>query len=216
MNSGVDPRRAAADRYRFCRSLHGYARGKLALDPAYPAIRDRLAGEQVPLLDVGCGIGLFAAYLIEGGFDGEILGVDPDAAKIEAASRAVPEARFTCGEIGAASGFGGNVVVLDVLHYFEPKRREEFLGEVIARVAPRAAAYIRTTPRDGSWRYWVTQLEEVFVRASRWIVGGAWNFPTVEEIVRPFERAGFDIRKEPMWGRTPFNSVLFECRAPTE
>lgn len=203
--------RAAADRYRSRRSIHGYARGKIAWDPAYREIRNRiLAAKQLPVLDVGCGIGLFAAYLRESGFQGPITGVDPATDKIGIARESVPDSKFLVGSVDAFDGPPGHVVVLDVLHYFNPEDREKFLETVIAQVAPGGSAWIRTTLRDGTWRYWMTQFEEVFVRTTRWIVGGQWNFPTRAQVVGPFARAGFSCKSEPMWGRTPFNSYLFE------
>ncbi len=170
----------------------------------------------MPVLDVGCGIGLFAAFLRVSGVREPITGADPAEDKIAIARQVVPDATFLIGSVDAADAFLGHVVVLDVLHYFDAAGREEFLSDVIARVAPGGRAWIRTTLRDGSWRYWVTQLEEVFVRMSRWIVGGKWNFPTEDQIIAPFKAAGWECRSEPMWGRTPFNSYLFEFRRPTE
>ncbi|MFY8217097.1 MAG: class I SAM-dependent methyltransferase [Chthoniobacterales bacterium] len=209
--------RAAADRFLGRRSIHGYASCKIAWDPAYRELRDRiLAAPRLPVLDVGCGIGLFAAYLRESGFDSDITGVDPAADKINIAQATVPDAKFLVGSVDAFDGQPGHVVVLDVLHYFDPIGREKFLKDVIARIAPGGSAWIRTTLRDGSWRYWMTQIEEVFVRSTRWIVGGEWNFPTRAEITRPFGKAGFSCKSQPMWGRTPFNSYLFEFTRPTD
>lgn len=207
----------AAERYRPWRSIHGYARGKIALDPVYCELRDRiLAAPDLPVLDVGCGIGLFAAYLRESGFAGAITGADPAADKINIARKSVPDTTFLVGSVDDTDNFLGNVVVLDVLHYFDPAEREGFLNSLIARTAPGGHVWIRTTLRDASWRYWMTQAEEAFVRTSRWIVGGKWNFPTRAEIVRPFGEAGFSLVSEPMWGRTPFNSYLFEFTRPTD
>lgn len=208
---------AATERYRAWRSIHGYARCKIAWDPAYVEIRNRASvAPSLPLLDVGCGIGLFAAYLRESGFTAPIIGADPAADKIAIARKVVPDSTFVVGSVGDVADFSGHVVVLDVLHYFEPEDREKFLSEVITRVAPGGSAWIRTTLRDGSWRYWMTQLEEVFVRTSRWIVGGQWNFPSRGHITMPFGAAGFSCASEPMWGRTPFNSYLFEFKRPTD
>ncbi len=180
-------------------------------------IRDRIVtAPPMPVLDVGCGMGLFAAYLRESGVRVPITGADPAEDKIGIARQVVPDATFLVGSVDAPDAFLGHVVVLDVLHYFDAAGREKFLSDVIACVAPGGSAWIRTTLRDGSLRYWVTQLEELFVRTSRWIVGGKWNFPTEEQIVAPFKATGWACRSEPMWGRTPFNSYLFEFKRPAE
>lgn len=202
-----------ASRFQSTRALHGYSRGKLAMDPAYAAIRTRLnASGPLPVLDIGCGVGLFAAFLRDGGWTPPILGVEPDRAKVEIARAAVPEAEFQVGSVKDAAGFSGHVVVLDVLHYLDDAGRLEFLREIADCIAPNGKAWIRTTLRDGSWRYWMTQIEEAFVRSSKWIVGGHWNFPTGPQVREPFEELGYSVQSEPMWGRTPFNSYLFEIR----
>ena len=43
---------------------------------------------------------------------------------------------------------------------------------------------------------------------------GALHFPTIEEMVMPFERRGFSAEVLPLWSRTPFNSHLIILRAP--
>lgn len=205
----------ATERYRPWRSLWYYARCKIAWDPAYPAFRERiLAARSMPLLDVGCGIGLFSAYLRESGFAEQIVGVDPAADKIGIAKQVVPGVDFRTGSVEAAPEFSGHVVILDVLHYFDAAGRRAFLEDIVSRTAPGGTIWLRTTLRDRSWRYWATQAEEAFVRGSRWIVGGKWNFPTRAEIVRPFAEAGCSVVSQPMWGRTPFNSYAFEFTRP--
>ena len=61
----MSARHAAARRYRAWPNLYYYAHGKIALDPAYPASARLLADSSHPLLDLGCGMGLLAAYLLE-------------------------------------------------------------------------------------------------------------------------------------------------------
>ena len=84
MNS---PLREASARYRQWPNLYYYAIGKIALDPAYPAVASILRGSQRPLLDLGCGMGLLAAYLRANGHRAPILGLDVDQRKIDVAQQ---------------------------------------------------------------------------------------------------------------------------------
>jgi Methylase of polypeptide chain release factors len=77
--------RATAERYRPWPNLYYYARGKLALDPAYPAVARELASSPRPLLDIGCGMGLLAAWLRAHGHRAPIVGMDVDDRKIRIA-----------------------------------------------------------------------------------------------------------------------------------
>ena len=90
MNS---PLREAAARYKPWPNLYFYAMGKIALDPAYPAVVSLLRDSQRPLLDLGCGMGLLAAYLRANGHRAPILGFDVDEEKIGVAQRVLSGVR---------------------------------------------------------------------------------------------------------------------------
>jgi 2-polyprenyl-3-methyl-5-hydroxy-6-metoxy-1,4-benzoquinol methylase len=73
-----------------------YVSAKLRSDPVYGAVVKELAGSTLPVLDIGCGIGLLAFYLRESGFTPAITGFDYDAGKIDSAQG-----------MSARSGFAG-------------------------------------------------------------------------------------------------------------
>ena len=200
------------------RWLQGYARGKLRSDPAFAAAFEYLNPVPLPVLDVGCGIGLLEFYLRERGFAAPLHGFDFDAPKIVQAQRiaAAQDAAvtFTLGDAAQAlPGARGHVVMLDVLHYLDAAAQRDLLARAAAHVAPGGLCLIRETPRDGSWRFRVTQGEELFIRSILWMKSGARHFPTIEEVIGPFEERGFSSQVIPLWGRTPFNSHLFILRA---
>jgi len=64
------------------RFLRSYVRWKIANDAVYDAVYRRAQG---PIVDIGCGAGVLAAYLRARGCDAPIAGVDHDARKIEVA-----------------------------------------------------------------------------------------------------------------------------------
>jgi 2-polyprenyl-3-methyl-5-hydroxy-6-metoxy-1,4-benzoquinol methylase len=202
------------------RWLQGYARGKLRRDPVFPTACNLLKGSSWPVLDVGCGIGLLEFYLRESGFAPPLFGLDFDDGKIamarDIAARNYQDIQFSVGDVLATGDFRGHVVIFDVLHYLPEERQVALLEHLAGLVAPGALCLIRATPRDRSWRFRVTQVEEFFLRASLWMKSGARHYATVEEIAAPFRARGFDCEIRPLWGRTPFNSYLFILRAPVE
>ncbi len=210
----MTPAMRAAQRFRHKRVLYGYAKGKTKWDPAYAAVADLLRASPRPLLDIGCGVGLLAAYLRESGCRQRILGIEPDAGKIQTASERVassyPMLEFQVGDARCLPEFSGDIVMLDVLHYMDPDAQRSVLEQIASRICPGGRALIRTTFRDGSWRYYATMFEEAFVRVSGWIRGGRCHFPTREEVVAAFSGPQWKISVSPMWGRTPFNSHLVE------
>lgn len=204
--------------FRASKFLYGYAKGKTRWDPAYPATASILGSSGLPILDVGCGIGLLAAFLRESGLTSPLIGLEPDAAKVAQAETLVasryPDLNFLVGDARELPAFSGNVVLLDILHYMSPSDQQEVLRAVASRIAPGGCALIRTTFRDRSWRYLATLLEEALVRSSGWIRGGHCRFPSRSEVEAPFASQNFQVRTSPLWGKTPFNSHLVEIRRP--
>ena len=210
--------RRAAERFRGRLILIRYARGKMKWDPAYPAVAERLAGSPRPVLDIGCGIGLLAAYLRENGRLQRVIGIDLSEKKIADARRHVvphyANVEFIVGDATDLPPFQGDVVMLDVLHYLPADAQKTLLEAIADRLAPGGKALIRTTFRDKSWRYYATLIEEGVIRLIGWIRGGRCRFPTREEVVSPFEARGYNVKVEAMWGRTPFNSYMVEVERP--
>lgn len=192
------------------RSLSHYVRWKVAGDPGYDAVAAELRDREQPLIDLGCGVGLLPFYLREVGFRAPIIGIDFDERKIELARRAAQRYRgidFMTADARDELPRHHDVVLLDLLHYFDDASQQRILANV-ARVAD--VAVIRQGIRDGSWRHRMTATMDAIGRGIRWMRAESLNYPTRDSIVAAFD--GFEARVVPAWGRTPFNSYLFVFR----
>jgi SAM-dependent methyltransferase len=192
------------------RSLQGYVRWKVRTDPAYGAVRDALRGRNAPIVDLGCGVGLLPFYLREHGHSAPMVGIDFDQRKIDVARKAAEHhdaIEFIAGDARTTLPPGHDIVILDILHYFDAASQQMILanaagaGEVIV---------IRQGIRDGSWRYRLTKFVDGLARVFRWMKAEQLNFPTRDEMIAPF--AEFDAEVRPLWGRMPYNSYLFVFR----
>ena len=196
----------------------GYVRGKLAGDPVYAATAALVAGTTLPLLDIGCGIGLLGLYLHALGHARPYLGLDHDARKIAAGQQAVQRAGLGAlmslrhADAAELPPMHGHVALLDVLHYLPAVRQPILLQEAARHLAPEGCLIIRNVLREPNWRFHATRVEEFFLRTSGWIPGGAQHYPSADELRVPLQDAGLDIRIEPLRGRTPFNSYLIVAR----
>ncbi len=211
--------RAIAQRIaaRFKRPWHrDYARNKLRFDPAYATVAALLGDNDVPLLDIGCGLGLLGFHLREHGYRAGYRGVDFDTAKIAEARRIAADLDddllFDDGDANALPSFSGNVVLLDVLHYLPATQQQRLLREAAARVSPGAFLAIRNVLRERGWRFPATIVEEHFLYAIRWMRSPARHYPERAEIETPLLAAGLEVDVRPLWGRTPFNSFLIVAR----
>jgi SAM-dependent methyltransferase len=187
--------------------LRAYVRAKVRIDPVYAAVFERIGHSTDPLLDVGCGAGVLAAYLRTRGFAAPIRGIDHDERKVAVAGRVVRDAVFEVADARTAIAHGGTVVLLDLLHYFRSGEQAAILA---AAAANATTVIIRDAVRDGSWRYRLTYAQETFARAVRWLRAERLQFLTRDEIMRPF--AKFEAEAVPLYGRTPFNNYLFVFR----
>jgi 2-polyprenyl-3-methyl-5-hydroxy-6-metoxy-1,4-benzoquinol methylase len=197
------------------RFLRSYVRSKIATDPVYEAVFDCLRGTSRPLLDVGCGIGILALYLRKHGFTGPIVGIDADAQKIAVARRVTESDGSICFRVADARSpfeFEGNVVLLDVLHYFDDGDQRTILDHASRSVAPGGMVIIRDAIKEGTLRYRLTYAAERFARLVRWLRVERLNFPTRSTIESGFPLEMFERQTRAMWGRTPFNNYLFVFR----
>ena len=212
-----DVRHRVAGRFS-SRFLRGYVASKIGSDPVYAAVLERLRGHDEPLLDVGCGVGVLSFFLREHGLTMPIDGIDHDAKKIAAARAIAPHYdRLTFAAADARSalrGFHGSVLMLDLLHYFRDDEQQQLLRDAAAATLPGGVVIVRDAVRDRSWRYRITQAQETFSRAVRWLKAERLNFPTIEAVAAPFRAAGFSEEIVPLWGRTPFNNYLFVFTRP--
>lgn len=196
------------------RWVQGYVRWKVRSDPAYGGALQALTGRSAPLVDIGCGMGLLAFYLREGGVTAPIIGIDFDERKIEqarVAARAYTEIDFIVGDARDPLPEGHDVVMLDVLQYLDAPSQQQILRNIAAVLEPGSVVVMRQGLRDGSWRHRVTRIVDAIGRIG-WNRGEALTFPTRDEILAPFAGCEFDVR--PLWGRTPFNNYFFVIRRP--
>lgn len=191
-----------------------YVRSKLATDPVYAASSAMLAGSTLPLLDIGCGIGLLGHYLHTQGHRAPYLGLDHDERKIAAGQRAAQRGglaaaiQLRCADAHDLPPMQGHVALLDVLHYLPAQAQLTLLQQATRHLAPQGRLIIRNVLREPNWRFHATRVEEFFLQASGWIPGGAQHYPDADEVRRPLEAAGLTIRIELLRGHTPFNSYL--------
>ena len=194
-----------------------YCYWKLRTDPLYPAASAALIemdNGKLPLLDIGCGLGLFARYLRQAGFKAPIQGIDYDRRKIRAAKaiseRADSEALdFREGDAREAlPSFTGHLSVLDVLQYLTEAQQGDLLRQMADSVAPNGCLIVRSGLAEPTWRFRITRVADWFAHGCFWMKGRPVNYPNKEVTEQLLRGAGLEGRFTPLWGKTPFNNYL--------
>jgi len=219
---------AASIRYRAAGRFAWYfARGKLAGDPAFAAILRRgLLSDRARILDLGCGQGLLASWLLaaqarqfEGAWPSDwppapaprqLLGIDADRREVARARAALGDrARFVQGDIRHVDyGSVDAIVLLDVLHYTDPASQEAVLSRARAALAPRGVLLLRVGDADGGAGFALSKLVDRFVALVRRHELPHLTCRPAHEWRALLEKLGFLTEAVPMSEGTPFANVL--------
>lgn len=132
----------------------------LVLRPRLLSVMDALLPSDGPLLDLGCGFGLWSAYFGAMRPGRALHGIDLSARRIELAGRVAAavgvQATFDVGDVRAAplgDGYAG-AYMLDVLHHVPGDAHRALLGRVVGALRPGGVLVVKditTEPRAGLW-----------------------------------------------------------------
>ncbi|MBV8403148.1 MAG: class I SAM-dependent methyltransferase [Gammaproteobacteria bacterium] len=190
---------AASSYYRGAgRFAWHFARGKLGGDPVYALLlaQGLLAG-RARILDLGCGQGLLAAWLLAAhavhasdaprawptGWPAppwlrEYTGIEINPREVARARHAFAldpgaHVRIVHGDIRDADyGSADAVVILDVLHYLDPAAQEQVLHRVRAALGPQGLLLLRVGDAAGGMRFAFSKAFDqtmALMRRRRWI-----------------------------------------------
>lgn len=190
-----------------------YIGAKIKSDPLYEAVLAELRDSGLPLLDLGCGLGLLAFFLRGNGVGVPIHSLDYDERKVIEARRVAAETgarglRFDHHDARAGlPEHRGNVSILDILQFFTPEEQCTLLGQAAERVAPGGKLVIRSGLRDESMRFRITIAGDLLARWTWWMKAAPVHYPGAGDFRDALEPHG-RVTITPLWGGTPFNNHL--------
>jgi SAM-dependent methyltransferase len=219
---------AASARYRAAgRFAWHFARGKLAGDPVFAAIlaQGYLSG-RVRILDLGCGQGLLAAWLLaaqasarSGGWPAEwppppspesLVGVEILPREVRRARLALgAQARIVQADFRAVDyGRVDAIAMLDVLHYNDLSSQETVLARARAALAPGGVLLLRIADAAGGMRFHAGMLVDRVAALARRRRLVHLHCRPLAEWQQLLARLGFTTRAVPMSAGTPFANFL--------
>jgi SAM-dependent methyltransferase len=227
---------AASARYRAAGRFAWYfARGKLAGDPIYASILTRgLLTGCSRVLDLGCGQGLLAAWLMaaQRRYDQGHLwppdwppppllssyrGIEINPREVTRARRALDSdaaVHIVQGDIADVDyGSADAVVILDVLHFIDHSAQERVLERVRATLGTTGVLLLRVGDADGGAGFALSVLWDravVLARRGRWM---QLQCRPLREWQALLGRLGFAAQVLPMSHGTPFTNALLVARA---
>ncbi len=225
---------AASDPYRRAgRFAWHFARGKLRGDPAFAAIlREGLLTGSTQIVDLGCGQGLLAAWLLAAAAaqragrwprdwppppaPAQLTGVDLNPREVARARTALGAAgQFVQGDIRHVDYDPVDaIVILDVLHFTDYAAQEAVLRRARGALRARGVLLLRVADAEGGFGFVLsTFVDRLVALARRGRLTRLFCRPA-REWRALLTGLGFETRSLPMSAGTPFANVLLVGRVP--
>ena len=213
----------ASEPYRAAgRFAYHFARGKLATDPVFEAIRAHgLLDRSTRILDLGCGQGLLAAWLMAANVAASrpqpwtsFRGIDSVGRYVERARRALGDAaEFVVADVRAADfGSADGIVILDVLHYIEYSDQRRLLEKAHRALPTDGVLLLRVANAGGGFGFrlgkWVDRM--ILLASGRGLQ--QLHCRSTAQWRELLCSLGFDSDTIPMSAGTPFANVLIVAR----
>jgi 2-polyprenyl-3-methyl-5-hydroxy-6-metoxy-1,4-benzoquinol methylase len=197
-----------------------FVRGRAFLSDL--AVVERYVPAKGFIVDLGCGHGLFACVMRESSPNRRVLGIDLDPKKIEVARSAIQDTQWLRFEVGdivlQMPPKCDAVTIVDVLYLLPFEAQERVLKNAATALGEGGPLVVKAQERRLDPRYALTYAQELITVGLGFTRGGRerFFFPTREEALAMFERAGFkvDVIEMPM---RPYTDVVYLARkAPTK
>jgi SAM-dependent methyltransferase len=215
--------------------LYAYyrARGKLRGDPAFTRIlSEGLLGESERILDLGCGQGLLAAWLLAARSRSDerpqswpsewpaaprpkfIRGIEVRRCDIQRARHALGQkAEFELADITQAEfGTVDAIVLLDVLHYIDYKSQLCVLNRAQTALAPGGVLLLRVSDAGSGIRFTIGKYIDQTVMLTHYHRAPRVYCRALPEWLDVLAAAGFHCMALPMSAGTPFANTLLIAR----
>ena len=169
-----------------------FARMKMMIDPMFKEL-DKYVQHPRGIIDIGCGYGVPATWLLEIYPEAKVYGLEPDEVRVLIASHAIGSRGMV--EVGRApdlpkvEGEVDYVMMLDMLHLISDKEVQIAFQRIYEKLSPEGTLLVRATiPSDkrNPWKRWIETARLKIVRAPN-------RFRGEKEIVDFMTKAGFAV-----------------------
>jgi 2-polyprenyl-6-hydroxyphenyl methylase/3-demethylubiquinone-9 3-methyltransferase len=182
-----------------------------------PAVEERVP-RNGQILDLGCGHGLLTNLLAQGSAERDVLGIDIDADKVEAARRTIKgQANVRFEVVDAADVHGGPfdaITVGDVFYLIPPEGQRSLIERCFEILAPGGVFVWKSQVRQPRWKYAITYGQEWLMTHLGPTSGHGLYFLDTDESLAALRDAGFQATALPLRSWRPYTDVLFIAEKP--
>jgi 2-polyprenyl-3-methyl-5-hydroxy-6-metoxy-1,4-benzoquinol methylase len=170
--------------------------------------------ESGPILDIGCGFGLFSLYYAQQGPERRITGVDLNTTRIEYARRAAARLGITNVDyrVGNATEFhppGGLACayMLDIIHHIDRASAGRLLDELHDALVPGGLLIVKDVTTTPSYKRWFTWLLDKGMDMRAPV-----DYWPKDELEARLRQSGFVVHSHAMLDVLPYPHQLYLCR----
>jgi SAM-dependent methyltransferase len=171
--------------------------------------------DEGPVLDIGCGFGLFSLYYAASGPRRFVRGLDRDGRRIALARRAasrlgIENVAYAEGDARDFKGDGdaAGAYMLDIVHHIPPETVPPLFRQLHRSLAPGAPLLVKdvdTRPAAKRWFTWA--LDKAMAPAT------PVHYWSAETMQLALEASGFRVRRHLMVDLLPYPHVLYVAEA---
>jgi cyclopropane fatty-acyl-phospholipid synthase-like methyltransferase len=196
--------------------IRAYCRGRfLILRQRFLDEIGQYLPEEGPVLDLGCGFGLFSLYYAQLLPRARFCGVDLDGHRIAIATEAarrlgLANATYAVGDAGEfrATEVHAAAYMLDIVHHVPPASVPPLLRALRRCLPPGGRLLVKdvdTRPAPKRWFTWL--LDRAMAPAT------PVRYWSAEELTAALTTAGFQVRRHLMVDVLPYPHILYICEA---
>jgi cyclopropane fatty-acyl-phospholipid synthase-like methyltransferase len=212
----------------------GWARGKLSHDPVFPALIDlALLPDNASVLDIGCGRGLLAAWLLAAdamASEGKWQAREKPPKNLRFRGIELIEREATCGNQALVHLYGDRVhlragdmrsatidsvdvvIILDVLHYVPLTDQDALLDRIRSALPEGGLLILRIGDAASGLRFKISQAVDICMALAQGHRLTRMWCRSLDEWMRALEHRGFAVETHAMSEGTPFANSLLVAR----
>jgi len=169
-----------------------FARMKMMIDPMFKEL-DKYVKDPKRIMDIGCGYGVPATWLLESYPNAQVFGIEPDEERVLIASRVIGNRGRV--EVGRApdlphvEGEVDYVLMLDMLHLISDEEVKIAFQRIYEKLSSDGTLIVRATIPSDKPNPWKRRIEEARLK----MIGMSNRFRSETEIADFIKKAGFAV-----------------------
>jgi len=172
---------------------------------------ERQVPKEGAIIDIGCGYGLLANFLVLRSSKRDVTGVDLSAGRISVAQKTTDNRKKVqfklMNALDLQSGEYSTVVMSDFLHHIDYQAQQELLARCYQKLPPGGLLIIEEVDNRPLWKYWFAVISDKILN-----VGERQFFRNYRDFQKLLQRIGFLVRTKKVDKGIPLSDILFICR----